>query len=357
MKRTEMILAALLVLSALSDVRPQSGERGDGSVIGTGYIVIWKSRYNDKTYRTEWWYGDSKTAEAVAEEMRQFHAFTDVRVIVVPIISSPDGVTGRIDTDAFAGSFATRGTGAFTVTDLRSTVVPGGGVAGNAGSQVISLRRAEVNTKGPEGTGRPTANTSARSGGDGGDRLVFKENAPKGQESAKGSQLGKNEEKIREEMLRAKSEVLQDGKKRLDMERERINDSAAKGTTDEARRDKYQEDLDFYKQLVERLQRDLKLHGAKYDVGAGPLEGTTWDDDNQMKKCVVTFQKEGTCRVVGLAFDDICQWEQKGNKFYMAYIDENGKKWWEVNAIIAGDRIEGTFTNNTRQTKYVATKR
>ncbi len=146
------LLSLLLFVSASGNALAQQQEYR--------YLVVWKSRYNDRNYRSQWFYGDPTVADSVADDLRQFHAFTDVKVITVPVTLSPDGISAKITkSSSVPDDFAGRGTGAFTVTDLWNYSVPGG-TSGAGDPQVISLRRADSPSTPDSGVQNP-ANANA----------------------------------------------------------------------------------------------------------------------------------------------------------------------------------------------------
>jgi hypothetical protein len=279
-----------------------------------GYVVVWKSRYNDRNYRSEWYYAERAVADSVADELRQFHAFIDVRVVTLPLVINTDGISAKLTKDAQAAyNFASRGTGAFTVTDLWNYGVPGGGGGGDA--QVISLRRGDSSTASTSSSGVSTTQPVAPAGGgQQGERLVEREDVPKGQKAGTTPALrtgatptpavkreavqegqkaatkstststsktvatptprrsfGGNEQAVKEEILRAKSEVLQQEKQRLDKERARINQTSSRdGEEHKNKVSNYRNHLEDYKELVGHLQRDVESHQAKYNPAPSP---------------------------------------------------------------------------------------
>jgi hypothetical protein len=237
------------------------------------YIVVWKSRYNEKNYRSEWYYGDPQVANSVADELRQFHAFTDVRVITVPVILNSDGISGKLVKD----DYARRGTGAFTVSDLWNYTVPGSDGGGD--SRVISLRKADSSSQPPSGATTSGSNTNRpvapSVGGQGSERLIYDEGAPKRRQATAPSPTNKldgaNERAVKEETLRAKGDVLQSQKQQLDTERLKLNQGAIQGEPEySGRLAKYRKDLEEYKSLVSQLKSDLDHHNARYDPVAPP---------------------------------------------------------------------------------------
>ncbi len=238
----------LLAAVVFADSGPALSQTAEGEP-QPRYLVVWKSRYNDRDYRSQWFYCDPAMAESVADELRTFHAFKDVRVITVPVRLSPDGISGKLVRDTYAG----RGTGAFTVTDLWNYSVPGS-AGGGGDSQVISLRRADPPSSSDSGatTTRPAAPTSG--GQPARERLVYDENAPKGQKpgvqtTSPKKSLGANERPVKEEILGAKSEVLQSEQQRLDKERRPPQTSCGR------RRRRLQEEARQVSQRSQGLQR------------------------------------------------------------------------------------------------------
>jgi hypothetical protein len=263
------------------------------------YLVVWKSRYNDKDYRSEWFYGDPALAQSVADELRQFHAFKGVRVITVPVVLSPDGISGKLVRDDFAG----RGTGAFTVTDLWNYSVPGDS-GGGKDSQAISLRRADPPSASDSGatTTRPTAPASG--GRPARERLVYDENASKGQKpgvqtTSPKKSLGANERPVKEEILSAKSEVLQSEQQRLDKDRALLKQAAPQDGEDYRRRlNKYLDDLKEYKGLVGQLQSDLDSHHARFNPQPARSQSTSSDNRPSTAPPRTGATKGGPYRVV-----------------------------------------------------------
>ena len=138
--------------------------------------------------------------------------------------------------------------------------MPGGSAGGD--SQVISLRRADARPTSDSGASK-TSSTAPVKGEQRGKRQHEREDTAKGQKPGETPTLktgttpppnnafGANEQWVREEILRAKGEVLQPEKRRLDEERARINQAIARG--DASAKDqmsKYMSKLKSYSDLV-----------------------------------------------------------------------------------------------------------